>query len=133
MLRRYAIGLRLCGWRPGEAWRAVSEPLGEERKTAGKVDGFGLRKRCGRAMRRGGKSPRDELTERASVFLVDAGTTWRSVIFDVGTHRRRDGISRRRCVNDADDARQNCLPERGDEDPATNNSRNATTHCVVSS
>jgi hypothetical protein len=54
------------------------------------------------------------------------------MIFDVGTRSGRDGIARCRCVDDADDARQNRLRKRGDEDPATNESRNATTHSVVS-
>jgi len=55
------------------------------------------------------------------------------MIFDVGTRRGSDGIARRLCVNDADDARQNRLRKRGGEDPATNESRNATAHSVVSS
>jgi hypothetical protein len=55
------------------------------------------------------------------------------MIFDVGTRRGSNGIARRRRVNDADDARQNRLRKRGDEDPATDESRNATTHSVVSS
>jgi hypothetical protein len=55
------------------------------------------------------------------------------MIFDVGTRRGSDGVARRFCVNDADDARQNRLRKPADEDPATNESRNATTHSVVSS
>jgi hypothetical protein len=133
MLRRYAIGLRLCGRRPGEAWCAVSEPLGEEWETAGNVEGLGRWKRRRRAIDRWGESARDELAERAIVLLVDPGTTRCSVIFDVGTCRGLDNISRRLSVNDADDARQNCLRERGNDDPATNKPRNATTHSVVSS
>jgi len=55
------------------------------------------------------------------------------MIFDVGTRGGSDGVARRFCVNDADDARQNRLRKPADEDPATNESRNATTHSVVSS
>jgi uncharacterized protein (DUF3084 family) len=55
------------------------------------------------------------------------------MIFDVGTNSGRDCIACRRRVDDADDARQNRLRKPGDEDPATNESRNATTHSVVSS
>jgi hypothetical protein len=55
------------------------------------------------------------------------------VIFDVGTNGGRDRIASRRRVDDADDAWQNRLRKPGDEDPATNESRNATTHSVVSS
>jgi len=73
------------------------------------------------------------LAERAIVFLVDARAARVPMIFDVGTRRGSDGIASRLCVNDADDARQNRLRKRGDEDPATNESRNATTHSVVSS
>jgi hypothetical protein len=73
------------------------------------------------------------LAERAIVFLVDARAVRVLKIFDVGTNRGRDRVARRLCVNDADDARQNRLCKRADEDPATNESRNATTHSVVSS
>ena len=117
-----ADGLRLCGWRPGEAWSAVSQPLGEERETAGNLEGSCLRKRCGRPVRRRSDSAGDELAERAIVFLVDARAARRPMIFDVGTRRGGNGIARRRRVNDADDARQNRLRKRGDEDPATNES-----------
>jgi hypothetical protein len=55
------------------------------------------------------------------------------MIFDVGTNSGRDRIACRRRVDDADDARQNRLRKPGEEDPATNESRNATTHSVVSS
>jgi hypothetical protein len=55
------------------------------------------------------------------------------VVFNVGTRRSHDGIARVVGVDDADDARQNRLRERGDEDPTTNKPRNATTHSVVSS
>jgi uncharacterized protein (DUF3084 family) len=55
------------------------------------------------------------------------------MIFDVGTNSGSDCIACRRRVDDADDARQNRLRKPGDEDPATNESRNATTHSVVSS
>jgi hypothetical protein len=83
-------------------------------------------------MGRGSERTRDELAERAIVFLVDARTARRPVVFDVGTRRSRDGFARRLSVNDADDARQNRLRKRGEEDPATNKSRNASTHSVVS-
>jgi hypothetical protein len=96
------------------------------------VKGFGVVKRRSRPVRRGGKSASDELAERASVFLMDAGAARRAVIFGVGTNCAVDGIARRRRVNDADDARQNRLRERGDEDPTTDESRNASTHSVVS-
>ena len=132
VLRCYAIGLRLCGWRPGEAWSAVSQPLCEERETADNMEGLCARNRRRRPMGRGGERTGDELAERASVFLVDARTARRPMVFDVGTRRSRDGIARRLSVNDADDARQNRLRERGEEDPATNKSRNASTHSVVS-
>jgi hypothetical protein len=132
VLRRYAIGLRLCGRRPGEAWCAVSEPLGEEWETAGNIEGFGRWKRRRRAIGRGGNGARDELAERAIVLLVDPRTARRSVIFGVGTRRCLDRIARRLSVYNADDARQNRLRKRGDEDPATNKPRNATTHSVVS-
>lgn len=132
MLRCYAMGLRQCGRRPGEAWSAVSEPLWKERETAGYVEGLGFRKWRRRAIRRRRENSGDELAERAIVFLVDARTAWRPMIFGVGTYRGSDSIARRRRVDDADDARQNRLPERGNEDPATNQPRNATTHSVVS-
>ena len=131
-LRCYATGLRLCGRRPGEAGSAVSEPLGEERETAGNVEGFCLWKWWRRAISRCGEGARDELAEGAIVLLVDPRTARRSVIFDVGTRRGLDRIARRLGVNDADDARQNRLRERGNEDPSTNKPRNATTHSVVS-
>ena len=126
-------GLRLCGWRPGEARCAVSQPLGEERDAADNRERSCLRKRRGRTVSRCGDNAGDELAERAIVFLVDARAAGRPMIFDVGTNGGRDGIACRRRVDDADDARQNCLREPGDEDPATNESRNATTHSVVSS
>jgi hypothetical protein len=86
-----------------------------------------------RSVGRGGDSTGDESAEGAVVFLVDARTARRPVIFDVGTRRSGDGIASVIGVNDADDARQNRLRERGDEDPTTNKPRNATTHSVVSS
>jgi len=132
LLRCYAVGLRLCGWRPREAWSAVSEPLGEERETARNVEGFGLLKRRRRAIHRGGESARDELAKRAIVFLVDARTAGGPVIFDVGTRGGHDRIAGVVRVDDADDARQNRLRERRDEDPTTDETRNATTHSVVS-
>jgi hypothetical protein len=128
-----ADGLRLCGWRPGEAGSAVSQPLGEERETADNLERSCLKKRCRRPVCRCSESASGELAERAIVFLVDARAARRPVIFDVGTHRGGDGITRRRRVNYADDARQNRLRKRGGEDPATDESRNATTHSVVSS
>jgi hypothetical protein len=132
VLRCYATGLRLYGRRPGEAWSAVSEPLGEEWETAGNVEGFGVLKRRRRAIHRGGESARDELAERAIVFLVDARTAGVPMIFDVGTRRGHDCIAGLVRIDDADDARQNRLRERGDEDPTTDETRNATTHSVVS-
>jgi hypothetical protein len=128
-----ADGLRLCGWRPGEAWSAVGQPLGEEWETADNLERFCLRKRLRRPIRRRGDSASDELAERAIVFLVDARAARRPMILDVGTHRGRDRIACRRRVDNADDARQNRLRKPGDEDPATDESRNATTHSVVSS
>jgi len=128
-----ADGLRLCGWRPGEAWSAVSQPLGEERDAADNWERPCLRKWRGRTVRRCGDNAGNELAERAIVFLVDTRAARRPMIFDVGTSRGRYCIARRRRVDDADDARQNRLPKPGDEDPATNESRNATTHSVVSS
>ena len=56
--------------------------------------------------RRGGKSAGDELAQRAVVFLVDAWATGVLVIFDVRTHSGRRHIARRRCVDNADDARR---------------------------
>ena len=130
--RRYAIGLRLRGWRPGEAWCAVTQPLGEERETAGNLEGLRVFKRRSRTGRRGGKCASDELAERASVFLMDAGATRVRVIFGVRAHRGARHSARRRCIDDAGDARQNCLPEGGGEDPTAYKSRNASTHSVVS-
>src|ERR1700693_4274085 len=128
-----ADGLRLCGWRPGEAWSAVSQPLGEERDTADNRERSCLRYRRGRTVSRCGDNAGDELAERAIVFLVDARAARRPMIFYVGTNGGRDRIACRRRVDDADDARQNGLRKPGDEDPATNETRNATTHSVVSS
>ena len=128
MLRCYAIGLRLCGRRPGEAWSAVSQPLGEERKMTGNLEGSCARKRRRRPVCRGGKSTSHELAERAILFLVDTRTPRRAMLFGVGTDGGRGRIARRRRVNDTDDARQNRLPERREEDPTTDESRNASTH-----
>src|SRR5450759_1272797 len=125
--RRYAIGLRPRGWRPGEAWCAVTQPLGEERETAGSLEGLGVLKRRSRTGRRGGKCASDELAERASVFLMDAGATRVRVIFGVRAHRGARHSARRRCIDDAGDAGQNCLPEGGGEDPTAYRSRNAST------
>jgi hypothetical protein len=130
---RCVDGLRLCGWRPGEAWSAVSQPLREERDTADNRERSRLRKRRGRTVRRCGDNAGDELAERAIIFLVDARAARRPMIFDVGSNSGRECIACRRRVDDADDARQNRLRKPGDEDPATNESRNATTHSVVSS
>lgn len=131
-LRCYATGLRLCGRRPGEACSAVSEPLGEKWETAGNAKGFGLWNWRRRAVRRCSESAGDESAEGAVVFLVDARAARRSMIFDVGTRRGRDCIASVVRVDNADDARQNRLRERGNEDPTTNETRNATTHSVVS-
>jgi hypothetical protein len=130
--RRYAIGLRLCGWRPGEAWCAVTQPLGEERETAGDLEGLGVLKRRSRPGCRGGQSASDELAERASVFLMDTRAARRAVIFGVRAHRGARHTACRRCIDDGGDAGQNCLPERGGEDPTAYKSRNASTHSVVS-
>jgi hypothetical protein len=54
------------------------------------------------------------------------------MIFDVGTRRRSNCIAGCGCVNDSDDTRQYSLRERGSEDPATDKSRNASTHPFVS-
>jgi hypothetical protein len=131
-LRRRESALRLCGWRPGEAWSAVSQPLGKERKTTDDLKRLCVRG-CGRRLAGGrGQRARDELTERASVFLMDARAVWSPVSFDMGLGRSGDCVASRGRVNDADDTRQNCLRERSGEDPATNKSRNASTHSVVS-
>jgi hypothetical protein len=63
---------------------------------------------------------------------MDTRAARRAVIFGVGTNRAVDGIAGCRSVNDADDARQNRLPEGGGEDPTAYKSRNASTHSVVS-
>jgi hypothetical protein len=89
-------------------------------------------KRRSRTGRRGGKCASDELAERASVFLMDAGATRVRVIFGVRAHRGARHSARRRCIDDAGDAGQNCLPEGGGEDPTAYKSRNASTHSVVS-
>jgi hypothetical protein len=104
--QRREYGLRLCGWRPGEAWRAVSQPLWKERETANNLKGFGVGKRGRRLIRRGGQSAGDELAQGAVVFLVDAGATGVLVIFDVRAHRGGRHVACRRGVNDADDARR---------------------------
>lgn len=126
------VGLRLRWWRPGEAWSAVSQPLGEERDAANDLKGLSVPRLRRRLDCRGSESASDELTEGASVFLMDARAVWRAVSLDVRPHSGSDRITRRRRVNDADDARQNCLRERAGEDPATHKSRNASTHSVVS-
>jgi hypothetical protein len=131
-LQRREDGLRLCRWRPGEAWRAVSQPLWKERETANNLKGFGVGKRGRRLIRRGGKSAGDELAQCAVVFLVDARATGVLVIFDVRTDRGGRDVACRRRVNNADDARRYRLRERSNEDPTTYNSRNASTHSVVS-
>ena len=89
-------------------------------------------KRLGRPGRRGGQSASDELAERAGVFLMDTRAARVPVIFDVRADRGARHTPRRRCIDDAGDAGQNCLPERGGEDPTTYKSRNASTHSVVS-
>jgi hypothetical protein len=96
------------------------------------VERFGRLNWRRRAIHRGGESARDELAERAIVLLMDARTAGGPMIFDVGTRGGHDCIAGVVRVDDADDARQNRLPERGDEDPPTNQPRNATTHSVVS-
>src|SRR3982074_3224937 len=80
-----ADGLRLCGWRPGEAWSAVSQLLREERDAADNRERSRLRKRRGRTVRRCGDNAGDELAERAIIFLVDARAARRPMIFDVGS------------------------------------------------
>jgi hypothetical protein len=82
--------------------------------------------------RRGGKSAGDELAQRAVVFLVDARATGVLVVFDVRTHGGARDVACGRRVNNADDARRYRLRERSNEDPTTDNSRNASTHSVVS-
>jgi hypothetical protein len=63
---------------------------------------------------------------------MDAGATRVRVIFGVRAHRGARHSARRRCIDDAGDAGQNCLPEGGGEDPNAYRSRNASTHSVVS-
>lgn len=126
------VGLRLRGWRPGEACSAVSQPLGEERDTADDLEGFSVPRWRRRLDCRGDESAGDELTEGAIVFLMDARAVRSPVSFDVRAHRGGDCVAGRGRVNDADDPRQGCLRERSGEDPATNKSRNASTHSVVS-
>src|ERR1700731_3601362 len=86
-----ADGLRLCGWRPGEAGSAVSQPLREERETAGNLERSCLWKRSGRTVRRCGDSASNELAERAIVLLMDARAARVPMIFDVGTRRGSNG------------------------------------------
>jgi hypothetical protein len=92
------------------------------------MERFCARERRRRPIRRGGECAGDELAKRAIVFLMDARTARRPMIFDVGANGGRDRIARRRRVNNANDARQNRLPERREEDPTTDESRNASTH-----
>ena len=75
---------------------------------------------------------RNELTERAILFLVDARAARGAVVFGVRPNGSRRDFTRCRRVNDAYDAGRSCLRERGSEDPPTDNSRNASTHSVVS-
>ena len=83
-------------------------------------------------VRGGSDSPGDELAKRAVVFLVDSRTAWVTVVFYVRTDRRNDRAARGGGVDNADDARQSCLHERGGENPSTDKSRNASIHSVVS-
>jgi len=89
-------------------------------------------KRRSRPGRRGGQSTSDELAERARIFLMDTRASRVHVIFGVRLHRRARHAACRRCIDDAGDARQNCLPDGGGEDPTAYKSRNAFTHSVVS-
>lgn len=75
---------------------------------------------------------RDKLAKGAIVFLVDPRAPGCPVGFDMGTNGRGSGLTRDGRVDNANDAGQNRLPERDGEDPATNKSRNASTHSVVS-
>jgi hypothetical protein len=76
--------------------------------------------------------PGNELAERAVVFLMDARATRSAVVFRVRTDCGDGSAAGRGRVDDADDARQSCLRERGGENPSTDKSRNASTHSVVS-
>jgi hypothetical protein len=92
---------------------------------AGKA-GRGKGERPGR--RSEGEGATDELAQRAFVFLVYARTLGRAVRLDVRTETGNGGVTGRGRVNNADDARQDRLRERSNDDPATNNSRNAPDH-----
>src|SRR5438046_264765 len=70
--------------------------------------------------------------KRAILVLVDARAARGAVVFGVRPNGSRRDFTRCRRVNDAYDAGRSCLRERGSEDPPTDNSRNASTHSVVS-
>jgi hypothetical protein len=62
---------------------------------------------------------------------MDPWTAWVAMVFRVRTYASNDSTARGGCVDDADDARQSCLRERGGENPSTDKSRNASMHAVV--
>jgi len=131
-LQSVAFGLRQR-WRcPGEAWSAVVQPLGAEWETADNVEMSSWWRKWGRLTGSRRERTRNELTERAILFLVDARAARGAVVFGVRANGRRRDFTRCRRVNDACDAGRSCLRERGSEDPPTDNSRNASTHSVVS-
>jgi hypothetical protein len=83
-------------------------------------------------VRRGSDGSGDELTQRAVVFLMDARAARGAMVFRVRTYRGNDSAAGGGRVDDADDARQSCLHERANKNPSTDESRNASTHSVVS-
>jgi len=100
--------------------------------TADDCEGFRAEKRGMNSVRRRGDGPGNELAQRAVVFLMDARAARGAMVFRVRTYRRNDRAARGGCVDYPGDARQNCLHERGGENPSTDKSRNASTQSVVS-
>jgi hypothetical protein len=81
-----------------------------------------------RTARRWREYPGNELAERAAVFLMQWRVTRNAGIFSMRTYACDNDARRSISVRHTDDARQSRLRERNNEDPATNQRRNASDH-----
>jgi hypothetical protein len=120
---RSLAGLRFDWGRSREAGGAVGQPLWRERATA---DDF-VRSRTGvgqcRGFGRWRDNPGDELAECAVVVLVYSRALGRPVRFGVRSYGCRRDTPSGGCIDDADNAWQECLDEGADENPTANRSR----------
>ena len=125
---RAVSGLRCYRWRSRKRGTAVVDEIVGYRPANSGRNKSSLRALAGSLLRSAREYSADKLTKTAVVFLMDPRALGCAVSLDVGSDCRTIGIAEGITVDDANEARQQCLGECGDNNPRSENARKRSYH-----